>query len=95
MTKATFFIVSVEYTEGLDDQAATQASYAGVSLRVSYGPNISVTERFATGDFAADYFKAATEYQRLVPEADVPFMASSTLDSFMFEAGYAFDGEAA
>jgi len=88
VTKATGFIISVEYTEGLD-QAASRASYDGTTVRVSYGPNVNVSERFATGDFENDYWTAIGRVIDLRGgDADVPVMASSTLTFFEIAAGY-------
>jgi len=80
--------LSVEYTEGLD-QAASRDSYKGVTLKVEYGPGRTDTRNYFTGDFAADY-TAAVEWSQGFGQADrvIPFLASSTLDSFMYEAGY-------
>jgi hypothetical protein len=84
--------LSVEYTEGLD-QAATLASYQGITLKVEYGPERTDTRSYFTGDFAADY-TAAIKWVQGFGQAEqvIPFMASSTLDSFMFEAGYVESG---
>ena len=88
MNKLTFLYVSVGYTEGLDQRFA-RASYTGITLEARFGPNIGISERFATGDFVADYAAMIQRALKLMPEDEsVPLMASSTLDSFMYEAGY-------
>jgi hypothetical protein len=80
--------LSVEYTEGLD-QAATLASYKGITLKVEYSVVRTDTRSYFTGDFAADY-AAAIEWSQGFGQAEsnIPFYASSTLDSFMFTSGY-------
>jgi len=83
--------LSVEYTEGLATEADSRDSYKGITLRVEYGLLRPVkTRSYFTGDFAADY-QAAIEWAQGFGQADtaIPFLASSTLDSFMYEAGYA------
>jgi hypothetical protein len=91
----TYVFMSVDYTEGLD-QAATRASYKGVDLRVEYGASRTDHRSYFTGDFVADY-NAALDWFAGFGQAEqvIPFMGSSSVDSFMFDAGYDTDENAA
>ena len=85
----SYVFLNVEYTDGLVGQAALD-SYKGVTLRVEYGVTRDERRLYFTGDFAADYV-AAVEWVQGFGQADqvIPFMASSSLDSFMYDSGYA------
>lgn len=89
----TYVFMSVDYTEtGFeqpDGQALARASYKGVTLKVEYGASRTDTISYFTGDFVADY-NAAVAFVQGFGQADsyIPFMGSSSVDSFMFDAGY-------
>lgn len=91
----TYVFMSVDYTEGLD-QAAARASYKGVNLRVEYGASRTDRRSYFTGDFVADY-EAAIAFVQGFGQAEqvIPFMGSSSVDSFMFDAGYDTEENAA
>jgi hypothetical protein len=97
----TYFYMSVRYTDGLTGQAARD-SYAGVALSVEYnngvrtapGPKPEQKMVFFSGDFSQDYADAITFAQALADGRDVPFMASSTLDDYCFDAEIVDDAEA-
>jgi hypothetical protein len=91
----TYVFMSVDYTEGLD-QAAARASYKGVNLRVEYGASRTDHRSYFTGDFVADY-EAAIAFVQGFGQAEqvIPFMGSSSVDSFMFDAGYDTEENAA
>jgi hypothetical protein len=91
----TYVYMSVDYTEGLD-QAAARASYKGVNLRVEYGASRTDHRSYFTGDFVADY-EAAIAFVQGFGQAEqvIPFMGSSSVDSYMFDAGYDTEENAA
>jgi hypothetical protein len=91
----TYFFMTVDYTEPRTvenpteaDYAATRATYRGVRLRIEYGQDCKAVKVFNTGEFASDYQAAVTHVQTLSGEREVPFMGSSTVDSYMYDAGY-------
>lgn len=94
----TYFYMSVDYTDGLKAEAARE-SYKGVVIRVEYnggertapGPRPEQKVRFFTGDFSQDYADAVGFAQMLADGRDVPFMGSSSVDDFFFDAGYVED----
>lgn len=91
----TYFYMSVDYTDGLKAEAARE-SYKGVVIRVEYnggertapGPRPEQKVRFFTGDFSQDYADAVGFAQMLAGGRDVPFMGSSSVDDYFFDAGY-------
>lgn len=94
----TYFYMSVDYTDGLKAEAARE-SYKGVVIRVEYnggertapGPRPEQKVRFFTGDFSQDYADAVGFAQMLADGRDVPFMGSSSVDDYFFDAGYVED----
>lgn len=89
----TYVFLTVEYTEtGFekpDGQALARASYKGVTLKVEYGASRTDTRSYFTGDFITDY-NAAVAWVDGFGQADtyIQFMASSSLDDYMHDAGY-------
>lgn len=85
----TYVYLFVSFTEDLGDTDATLASYQGITLDVRYGEREEKRVYFTPGDFLADYQKAVAWVEGF-GQADgvIPFLASSTLDTFMFEGGF-------
>jgi hypothetical protein len=82
--------MTVDYTEA-ETREAVRSSYRGVKLELSFGPEV-IHLTYNTGEFGADYNAAVAYVQYLtrdVPEGFVvPFLGSSTVDHYMYDAGY-------
>lgn len=90
MKTPTYVFMNVLYADGRKGQAARD-SYSGVMLKVDYG-SYTETRSYFTGDFVADY-NAAVEWVRSFGPDKFPFMGSSSVDSFMYDAGYSEETE--
>jgi hypothetical protein len=97
----TYFYLSVDYTDGLKDQAARE-SYKGLNVRVEYnggertapGPRPEQKVAFASGEFSQDY-NEAMEFIVALNRNEAPVMASSSVDDYMVDAGYDTEENAA
>jgi len=93
--RVTYVYMTVDYTEPLTGEADAEAqervraSYKGVRLEVQYGRSRpEVTKVFMTGEFADDYPAAVAWAMAEMGDREVPFMGSSSVDDYFFDAGY-------
>lgn len=97
----TYINMTVRYTDGLTGDAARE-SYKGVELRVEYnggvrtapGPRPEQKVLFYSGNFEVDY-RDAFDFVSAINVNAAAFMASSSVDDYLYDAGYDIDEFAA
>src|SRR5215831_10355209 len=92
--RVTYVYMTVDYTEpptaeaDAEAQERVRATYKGVRLEVQYGRSRpEVTKVFMSGEFADDYNAAVAWAMAEMGESEVPFMGSSSVDHYMYDAG--------